>query len=238
MKKAVIIGASSGIGFELAKILSSNDYVLALASRKVDKMKELQGLLPNESVVQYLDLLDHNSIEKNLESIVKKLKDIDLVVLSSGVGYLNEELKWNIEEETIDVNIIGTTKTINYFVNYFTAKGSGHIAAISSIASMKGSWIAPAYNASKAFLSNYLEGVRCRFIKMNLPVYVTDIKPGLVNTDMAKGEGLFWVMPVEKTSKQIFKAIRLKKKTAFVTKRWKLIAYILKIMPDWIYYKM
>jgi short-subunit dehydrogenase len=61
-------------------------------------------------------------------------------------------------------------------------------------------------------------------------VFVTDIRPGLVDTQMAKGEGLFWVMPVEKTAKQIYKAIVGKKKVAYVTKRWRLIAAVLKLL--------
>jgi short-subunit dehydrogenase len=67
---------------------------------------------------------------------------------------------------------------------------------------------------------------------------VTDIRPGLVDTEMAKGEGLFWVMPVEKTVRQIYKAIISKKKVTYVTKRWRLIAIILKRIPRPIYDKM
>jgi short-subunit dehydrogenase len=68
-----------------------------------------------------------------------------------------------------------------------------------------------------------------------MPIFITDIRPGLVDTKMAKGEGLFWVMPLEKAVNQIYKAIIRKKKVVYVTKRWHLIAMILKIAPRWIY---
>jgi short-subunit dehydrogenase len=60
---------------------------------------------------------------------------------------------------------------------------------------------------------------------------VTDVRPGYVNTDMAKGEGMFWVAPVEKAAQQIFNAITRKKKIVYITKRWRIIGLLLKIMP-------
>ncbi|HLA50420.1 MAG TPA: oxidoreductase, partial [Thermodesulfovibrionia bacterium] len=96
----------------------------------------------------------------------------------------------------------------------------------------------PAYNASKAFMSNYLEGLRQKTIKLKIPIVVTDIQPGFVNTAMAKGEGLFWVASPEKAAKQIFKAIESKKRHAYITKRWRIIAWLLTISPDWFYNKL
>ena len=83
-----------------------------------------------------------------------------------------------------------------------------------------------------------MEGLRQKATKLNKQIYITDIRPGLVKTEMAKGEGLFWVMPVEKTARQIYEAIKRKKKIAYVTKRWKLIAAIIKRMPRRLYDRM
>lgn len=117
-------------------------------------------------------------------------------------------------------------------------QSSGHIAGISSIAAIRGPGKAPAYNASKSFMSNYLEGLRQKASKSGIAITVTEIQPGFVNTAMAKGEGLFWVAPPEKAAWQIFKAITGKKKHAYITKRWRSIAWLLKIMPRWIYNKL
>ena len=64
---------------------------------------------------------------------------------------------------------------------------------------------------------------------------MTDVRPGFVDTDMAKGEGQFWVASVEKATRQIFNAIKQRKKMVYITKRWKLIAIILKGIPGQLY---
>ena len=74
--------------------------------------------------------------------------------------------------------------------------------------------------------------------KSKMPITVTDVRPGFVNTEMAKGEGLFWVAPVDKAAKQIFKAILSKKKVVYVTKRWRIVAGLLKRIPNSLYEKM
>ena len=110
--------------------------------------------------------------------------------------------------------------------------------AISSIAGLRGSGIAPSYNASKAYQINYLEGFRQKAAKAKLQIAVTDVRPGFVDTDMAKGDGKFWVAPPQRAAKQIFSAIIGKKDRVYITKRWRLIAIILKILPTWVYKRM
>jgi len=103
---------------------------------------------------------------------------------------------------------------------------------------LRGSGATPAYNASKAFVSNYMEGLRQKVSKLKLPITVTDVQPGLVDTAMAQGEGLFWVAPPEKAARQIFDVIKSRRERAYVTKRWRAIAWLLKAVPDYIYNKM
>ena len=105
---------------------------------------------------------------------------------------------------------------------------------ISSVAGLRGDYLAPSYAASKAYQINYLEGLRIKAAKTKLPIFITDIRPGFVNTAMAKGDGLFWVAPVEKAATQIFQAVVKKRNIVYVTKRWKLMAYLLKLLPTWV----
>ena len=102
---------------------------------------------------------------------------------------------------------------------------------ISSIAGIRGNGIAPSYNATKAYQINYLEGLRINAKNFGSSITVTDVRPGFVDTAMAKGDGLFWVAPVEKASKQIYRAIKQKKQVVYVSKRWKLIGILLKLIP-------
>lgn len=126
----------------------------------------------------------------------------------------------------------------NLAMHYFNEKGFGHFVSISSIAAIRGNDAAPAYNASKAFMTHYMEGLRKRCVKSGKPIYITDILPGFVDTEMARGEKLFWVATPKKAAAQIYDAIVRKKKMAYVTKRWRLIAWLLKIVPDCIYNKL
>lgn len=238
MKKAIIVGASSGIGKELAKILSKNQYILGLAARRVELLNNLQDELKTETYVKYIDISKPEEAMNNLSELIDEMKDVDLIVITSGTGYINHELDWQKEKETIDVNVSGVTAMINVALKYFIKKNSGHLAVISSVAALRGGRESPAYNASKAYISNYLEGIRCKVKKSGMNITVTDIRPGLVDTAMAMGEGLFWVQPVEKAAKQIYIKIVKKKDIAYVTKRWGVMAFIMKRIPNRLLYKI
>ncbi len=238
MKKAIIIGASSGIGKELARILSKDHYILGLAARRVELLHQLQEELDTDTIVEYIDISRPDEAMSRLSSLIAEMKDINIIIITSGTGYINNDLDWQKEKDTIDVNVSGVTSMINVSLKYFIKKNSGQLVVISSVAALRGGRDCPAYNASKSYISNYLEGIRCKVKKDDLNITVTDIRPGLVDTEMAKGDGLFWVQPVEKVARQIYAKIKKKKDVAYVTKRWRIIAFILKYLPDWLFNKI
>jgi short-subunit dehydrogenase len=127
---------------------------------------------------------------------------------------------------------------VNVAVAHLEKRGSGHLVGISSLAALRGNRVAPAYAASKAFVSNYLQGVRYRFKKFKLPIVVTDVQPGFVDTRMAKGNRLFWVASPQTAARQIAAAIRGRKQRVYITRRWRLIAWLLKVLPDAVYSKL
>ncbi len=238
MKKAIIIGATSGIGKGLAKVLADNNYKVGVTGRRTELLNELKNENPDSYVVKSFDMTDTIIAIEKLEELTAELGGLDLLILSSGIGDLNQDLNFEIEERTINTNVLGFTCIADWTFNYFEKQQYGHFVAISSIGGLRGSRQAPAYNATKAYQINYLEGLRQKSTKLKTPIFVTDIRPGFVNTEMAKGEGLFWVMPVDKTVNQIYKAIISRKKIAYVTKRWRLIAAILKRLPARLYDRM
>lgn len=238
MNKAIIIGSSSGIGKELAKILSKENYSVGLVARRSELLFKLQKELPTKSYVKSIDISKQDEAMRKLAELIDEMDGVDLIIITSGIGDLNQELNWNKEKETIDVNVSGVTSMINISLKHFMKKNHGQLVVISSIGCLRGNRGAPAYNASKAFLSNYLEGIRCKVKKDKANITITDIRPGLIDTAMAKGEGLFWLQPLEKASYQIYNKIRQKKNIAYITKRWGIMAFILKHMPDRIYFKL
>lgn len=238
MSKAIIIGASSGIGKELAILLSKEKYTVGLTARRTDLLEDIASQLPTKSYVKYMDVSQPDCAMKALEDLIEEMDGVDLIVFCSGTGYINPGLDWQKEKETIDVNVTGFSCIADVSFNYFKKQGFGHFAAISSIAALRGGRDAPGYNASKAFVSNYMEGLRCKARKENLKITITDIRPGFVDTKMAQGDGLFWVASPEVAAKQIVSIIRRKKDIGYVTRRWWFVAKIYKILPGWIYKKI
>jgi short-subunit dehydrogenase len=239
MNKAIIIGATSGIGKTLALKLVDENYIIGIAGRRAELLQELKSQKPNSFYIKTFDITDTNKIVENLEALTNELGGLDLLIISSGTGDLNDKLDYEIEKRTIETNVIGFTCVANWAFNYFENQKAGHLVAISSVSGLRGSRIAPAYNATKAFQINYLEGLRQKATKLKMQIFVTDVRPGFVDTAMAKGGGQFWVASVDKATNQIFDGIIIKrKKIVYVTKRWKLIAAILKRIPRQLYDRM
>ncbi len=235
MKKAIILGASSGIGRDLAKTLARNGYTVGLMARRLEMLNAMQSEIPSKTYVGYLDIVNIDQAIKNVSEMIEKMGGLDLMVINSGIGFLNPELEWEKEKQTLDVNVYGFTALADFSFRYFSTQKRGHLVGISSIGALRGNSQAPAYNASKAYMSNYLEGLQIKSFKEAQNITVTDIKPGYVDTDMAKGEGKFWVATPHDAAEQIFSAIENKKKHAYITHRWRFIGWLLKIMPGWLY---
>ena len=231
MKNAVVIGATSGIGKELAKILVKNNYKVAITGRREEKLKELKNLHPDKYIIKKHDVIDYQSSETILNELVKEMGNIDLIIYSSGVGEPNYKLDWDKEVPTIETNVMAAVKVYGLAYKLFKKQGCGHLVGISSIASIRGNRHVPAYFASKAFQANYLESLWMKGKKSKANIIVTDIQPGFVDTKMAIGT-TFWMAPLEKASNQIYKAIKNKRKKAYITKRWALVAFVLKITPS------
>ncbi len=233
--RVLIIGASSGIGKELSiRYASLGNEVMAVARRK-PLLQELAQANSNIQVAQ-CDVADIESSKVLLAQIFAS--PIDLAILCSGVGDLNPDLDFAIERPTLDVNVVGWTFFADFIYKKFEEQRYGHLAVISSCGGLRGEPMAPSYSASKAFQMNYAEALCKKAFKSKLPIVVTDIRPGLINTRMAKGEGLFWVMPVEKVATQIMTAITKKKDVVIVTKRWSILHWIMKHLPRSIYKRM
>ncbi|MCP4539274.1 MAG: SDR family NAD(P)-dependent oxidoreductase [Chloroflexi bacterium] len=237
-KKAIIIGASSGIGRALAKILSHHGYTVGLAARRLTLVQELQKEIGPGAFVKRIDVSQVEEAMSLLAELAQEMGGVDLVVISAGTGFINQDLIWGREKETIAVNVSGFAAMANVAMHHFLQQGAGHLVSISSIGALRGSGPAPAYNASKAFISTYMQGLRQRVFKLKVPITITDIQPGFVDTAMAKGEGMFWVASPEKAAEQIYQVIRKKKTHAYITKRWRLIAWFFRLAPDCIYNRM
>ena len=238
MRTAIVIGATSGIGKGLAILLADNGYKVGITGRRAELLEDLKSHDKNSYLIKSFDVTDTKVAVEKLEELTSELGRLDLLIFCSGTGEINDKLDFEVEKQTIDTNVVGFTCIAGWAFKYFVKQKFGHYVAISSIGGLRGSRQAPSYNATKAYQINYLEGLRQKAMRLDEQIIITDIRPGFVDTEMAKGAGLFWVMPVDKVVRQIYKAIIRKKKVAYVTKRWRLIASVIKRIPTPVYDKM
>jgi short-subunit dehydrogenase len=228
MKKAIVIGSSTGIGRALARELAGHGYEVGLAGRKVAMMEELAATLPTRGHVKEIDLVQAEQARGRLAELIDEMGDVELIVVNSGVGHHKPD--WEEEREIIEVNVMGFAALASRALEYFLERGSGHLVGITSIAALRG--LRAAYSGSKAFDAVYLEALRLQADWRGLPIHVTDVKPGFVATPMTEGRvGMFWVATAEEVATQIYRAIRKKKRHVYVTRRWRLIAWLAKAMP-------
>lgn len=238
MKRAIVIGATSGIGRAVAERLAAGGYRVGVTGRRRALLDELAAANPDAFCSMVADVTDPAPSCAALDALAGELGGVDLCVVSAGAGELNPGLDYALEEPAIRTNVVGWTAAVDWAYRLFERQGGGHLVVVTSVGGLRGGGGAPAYNASKAYQINYAEGLRQRAAKSGLPLPVTDIRPGFVATEMAKGEGLFWVMPVDRVVEGIVRAIRRRRSVAVVTRRWRLPAWLIRHMPECIYRKM
>lgn len=235
MKKAIVVGATSGIGRKLAEILADNGYMVGITGRRGELLNEISTQKPHVFRTMVMDVNDTTTSISKLQALVDELGGLDLLVLSSGIGERNNRLDYEIEQAIVQTNVVGYTCIIDWAFNLFAAKKSGHLVGISSIAGLRGGQVGPAYGATKAYQINYLEALRLRSARKKLGVTVTDIRPGFVDTAIIGGGKVFWMASTDKAGLQIYRAIKKKCKVAYITRRWILVAWLLKLVPRFIY---
>jgi short-subunit dehydrogenase len=229
-KSAIVVGASSGIGEALAREFADHGYEVGLTARRREQLELIGNQLDTQAYVARMDVTETADAREGFFELADAMSDVDVVVLCAGVGEANRDLDWEIERQTIDVNVRGFTALATAAMERFDAQGHGHLVGISSVAAHMSVGDIPAYPASKAFVSNYCDGLRYRARNRDADVAVTTIEPGFVDTELAGGT--FWMCSPETAAEQIYRAVRRGKRHAYVTRRWRLVAGVIDLMPD------
>jgi len=237
-RTAVIVGASSGIGEAIARQLAAEGWRVGLAARRLDRLEKLSRELGVGTTFRRLDLVDAESATDALAHLIDELGGADLVVISAGTGYPNPTLEWTPDRDTLLTNVLGFAAVAQIAMRHFISRRKGHLVGISSIAALRGSGGAAAYGASKAFQSIYLDGMRELARKSGFPIAVTEVQPGFVDTAMMKTDQplapvirRLLVTTAEVAAAQILRAVRNRVKHAYITRRYGVIAFLLRRMP-------
>lgn len=232
MKKVIIVGATSGIGRELARVFVAKGYMVGVAGRRSELLAEIKEENPKQYFTKQIDVSDTEALPLLLNSLVHDLGGMDILINCAGVGKKNEELDFAIDKMIVETNVVGFTAVIDWAYNYLINKCGGQIVNISSVSGIRGHRFGSfSYSASKSYQMRYLEGLRHKLVKAKIPIYVTDIRPGFVDTDMIPKNRYFWVISADKAARLIFRSITRKRNVAYITKRWIIIVAIIKIFP-------
>ncbi len=234
MKRVLIVGASSGIGKALAILYAQKGFKVGITGRRKSLLEQMVEQYPENLISQSWDISVDNNTEE-LKTITEKLGGLDVLILNAGISALNKTLDFDIDKKAIAVNVLGFTEIIDWTYNYFKQRSGGQIAAVTSAAGRRGYSDAPAYHASKAYQMNYLESLRNKAIKEKSNIYVTDIRPGFIDTAMTNDKYRFLVSSAEQAAKIIYNSIVEQRNITYVPFRWKMITNVWKLVPVWAY---
>ena len=230
MQKAIVIGATTGIGRELALLLAANNYKVGITGLEQHLLEEMENAYPDHFIAHHFNCTEKSSAEE-LPKLIEKLGGLDLLVLSAGIGGLNKDLGYEVENRANKMNVIAFTEIADWSYRFFVKQGHGHFVSLTSLAGLFGYRVAPAYHAAKAYQINYLEALRQKALKAKLPIFITDIRPGFVTTPMTEDKKGFWRCTAEKAAKQIFQNIRRKSNIGYISRRWIIMATIVRVLP-------
>ena len=234
MKRVIIIGASSGIGKELARCYAADGNLVGITGRREPLLSEIQAQRPSQIFIACFDVR-HQSAVAAIKELIAAMGGLDIFIYNAGFGEPSEQLNPDIEMETAETNVVGCVRCVSVAFQFFVKQGFGQIAMTSSVAALRGNSWAPAYSASKAFMSNFAEGLNIKGRKLSKQIVITDIKPGFIKTKVAKGYGRFWESTPEKAAAHIKQAIDRKKRVAYITRRWGIIAVVMRWIPFFLY---
>ena len=236
-KRIIIIGATSGIGYEVARLYQQKGWKIGIAGRRADKLKELAATAPGQIEYRQIDVTQPDaSIELN--ELIGQTGGMDLFLLSSGIGSQNRSLDPAIELATVSTNAAGFTRIVTAAYQYFREHGGGQLAVISSIAGTKGLGSAPSYSATKRYQNTYIDALEQLAHMEMVPIRFTDIRPGFVKTDLLKSGNYPLLMSAGYTAKKIVRALEKKKRRPIIDWRYSILVFFWKMIPAWLWKRL
>ena len=244
--RAIVVGASSGVGAAVARALAATGASVGLVARRAERLEALKGEVDaagGRGVVVCHDVTDYDAVPALFDGLVSDLGGLDLIVYAAGVMLAVDEHEYAFDKERqmVEVNVLGAMAWLNPALAHMEAARSGVVVGISSIAGERGRRGNPGYGASKAALTTWLEGLRNKAHRYG--VGVVTVKPGFVDTDMFRSAGIDGTPPglapisAERCAQEILKMASKGSVSSFVPKRWGLVAAIISAIPSWLFRK-
>ena len=237
-KNGISIGATSGIGREVALIYIAQGWKVGVAGRREAELEALRSAYPEQVSAQALDVTKEDAPQK-LQALIEQVGGMDLFLLSSGIGKQNPTLETGLELTTAATNVEGFIRMTNAAYHYFEQQGHGHLAVISSIAGTKGLGAAPAYSATKGFQNIYMDALDQLARMKKLNIRFTDIRPGFVATPLLNNQKKYpMLMDAPIVALDIVSAIEKKKRVAIIDWKFRLLVGFWRLIPKWIWLRL
>lgn len=243
--RAVVVGASSGIGAAIAHRLATEGYFVAALARNKAALDKIcseinQAAKETRSLAFVHDVTEIEKIPLAFEQLLKDLGGIDALVYVAGVMPQVERDEFNLDKDrtTLDTNLTGAVAWLGAGASLFQRMGAGKLVGISSVAGDRGRVLNPTYNASKAGLDAYLEALRNRLTRHG--VQVLTVKPGFVDTEMLRSSKSpkFGVISPERAAAGVWAAMRSRKQLVYLPWYWRWIMFVVKSVPSFIFRRL
>ncbi len=241
-KSILITGASSGIGRALAFEFSRRGYALGLCARRLELLESLRDELGGETQVAIakLDVADLERVPEVLHKLADQLGGVQIVIANAGVGERSYpgEGTFHLDSKVIEINVLGAMATIDAGTEILKKEGGGQIVGISSVAGFRGLSTTPAYSASKAALSTYMEGVRNNLKQHKIAVTV--LNPGFIDTPInSHRKSRPFLISAEKGARLMADMIEKKVWSSTVPVwPWALITKLMRLLPERLWSKI
>ena len=238
MKRAVIVGATSGLGLEVARLLLERGWSIGVAGRRVEALEQLRTVAPDRVRVHAIDVTQSDAPDR-LHALIDDLGGMDLYFHSSGIGRQNSDLDPSIELSTVRTNGEGFVRMVTAAYRYFRTQGHGHIAAITSVAGTRGMGAAAAYSATKRFQRTYLDALAQLAHREGLRLHITDIRPGFVRTALLNPEVRYpMLMEPAPVARRIVDAVERRRRVATIDRRYRALVLLWRLLPQCVWERM
>lgn len=238
MKKVIIMGATSGIGREIALLFLERGFDVGVAGRRQELLDEIKLISPSHVFTKTIDITSLDAQEK-LHELIHEMGGVDIYVHSSGYGRQNTALSSEIDDRTVMTNVFGFTRMMDYMFTYFEkSKKHGQIAAISSIAGTKGLGVASTYSASKRYQWTYIEALSQLASMKKVDVSFTDIRPGFVATDFLAGDDYPMLLDKSYVAKKIVSALLKEKRVVTIDWRYRVLCFFWRMIPSFVWRRL
>ncbi|GAA5194184.1 SDR family NAD(P)-dependent oxidoreductase [Ferrimonas gelatinilytica] len=230
---AIIIGANSALSQAMALQLASEQVRVALMASDPDALSPLLPRLGEDPILVEIDIFEPDACREAFERLWEELENVALVVINTAASGLDLSLPYALDRQINAVNVTGFSALANAAFNRMVAQKYGQLAALTSIAGERGG-PQVAFHASKAYQQNYLQGLRLHAQRLKLPITISDVRLGYLDKMHGRGSK-GWSAPVEKVAAQTLRALRKAKPKVYVTRRWRLISWLSRVLPEFIY---